>query len=36
MKGYKTGIFVNIGLFASLLFACIISYNGIIALTEYF
>ena len=36
MKGYKTSLFVNIGLFASLLFACIISYNGIIALTEYF
>ncbi|MUU79374.1 Nramp family divalent metal transporter [Winogradskyella endarachnes] len=36
MKNYKTGLFVNIGLFASLLFACIISYNGIIALTEYF
>ncbi|WP_289046028.1 Nramp family divalent metal transporter [uncultured Olleya sp.] len=36
MKNYKTGLFVNIGLFASLLFACIISYNGIIALTEHF
>ncbi|MFD2542705.1 Nramp family divalent metal transporter [Lacinutrix gracilariae] len=36
MQGYKTSIFVNFGLFASLLFACIISYNGIIALTEYF
>jgi Mn2+/Fe2+ NRAMP family transporter len=36
MKGYKTSLFVNIGLFASLLFACIISYNGIVALTEYF
>tara|TARA_R110002050_G_scaffold273113_2_gene417139 strand:- start:41021 stop:42295 length:1275 start_codon:yes stop_codon:yes gene_type:complete len=36
MKGYKTGIFVNIGLFAALLFSLIISYNGIIALTEYF
>lgn len=36
MKGYKTSLFVNIGLYASLLFACIISYNGIIALTEYF
>ena len=36
MKNYKTSLFVNIGLFASLLFACIISYNGIIALTEYF
>ncbi|KGL61782.1 Nramp family divalent metal transporter [Polaribacter sp. Hel1_85] len=36
MKGYKTSLFVNIGLFGSLLFACIISYNGIIALLEYF
>ena len=36
MKGYKTSLFVNIGLFASLLFACIISYNGILALVEYF
>ncbi len=36
MKGYKTSMFVNIGLYASLLFSCIISYNGVIALTEYF
>ena len=36
MKEYKTGLFVNIGLFASLLFACVISYNGILALMEYF
>jgi len=36
MKGYTTGIAVNIGLFAALFFSCIISYNGIIALIEYF
>lgn len=36
MKGYTTGIGVNIGLFAALFFSCVISYNGIIALTEYF
>lgn len=36
MKGYKTGIAVNIGLFAALFFSCVISYNGIIALIEYF
>jgi Mn2+/Fe2+ NRAMP family transporter len=36
MKGYKTGLFVNIGLFAALLFSLVISYNGIVALTEYF
>lgn len=36
MKGYKTGITINIGLFAALFFSCVISYNGIIALTDYF
>lgn len=36
MKGYKTGIPVNAGLFAALFFSCIISYNGILALMEYF
>ena len=36
MKGYKTSTFVNIGLYASLLFACIISYNGVVALLNYY
>ncbi|WP_299055068.1 Nramp family divalent metal transporter [uncultured Polaribacter sp.] len=36
MKEYKTNLLVNIGLIASLLFACIISYNGVLALLEYF
>lgn len=36
MKGYKTSIGVNIGLFSALFFSLVISYNGIIALTEYF
>ena len=36
MKGYKTNIGVNVGLFAALFFSLIISYNGIVALTEYF
>ncbi|SFJ57095.1 Nramp family divalent metal transporter [Olleya namhaensis] len=36
MKSYKTSLFVNIGLFAALLFSLVISYNGIVALTEYF
>jgi len=36
MKGYKTGQGINIGLFAALFFSLVISYNGIIALTEYF
>lgn len=36
MKGYKTSLAVNIGLFAALFFSIVISYNGIVALTEYF
>ncbi|MCG9792932.1 Nramp family divalent metal transporter [Flavobacterium algicola] len=36
MKGYKTSLFVNIGLFSALLFSLIISYTGILALLEYF
>jgi len=36
MKGYHTGIGVNIGLFSALFFSCVISYNGILALIEYF
>jgi len=36
MKGYKTGVGVSIGLFSALFFSLVISYNGIIALTEYF
>ncbi|MBQ0788668.1 MAG: Nramp family divalent metal transporter [Oceanihabitans sp.] len=36
MKGYKTSLFVNIGLYASLLFALVISYNGILGLMDYF
>ena len=36
MKGYKTSIGVSIGLFAALFFSLVISYNGIVALTEYF
>lgn len=36
MKGYKTSLFVNIGLCAALLFSCIISYNGILGLLEGF
>ena len=36
MKGYKTGLWVNIGLFAALFFSLIISYNGVLALLDYF
>ena len=32
MKGYKTNIFINSGLILSFLFACLISYNGILGL----
>ena len=36
MKEHKTGLGVNIGLYAALFFSIVISVNGIIALTEYF
>jgi manganese transport protein len=36
MKGYKTSLVVNIGLWAALLFSCLISYNGVSALISYF
>ena len=36
MKDYKTNIGVYAGLFAALFFSLIISYNGIIAILEYF
>jgi manganese transport protein len=36
MKGYKTNWSVNFGLFSAFLFSCIISYNGILGLLEYF
>ncbi len=36
MKGYVTSIGVKIGLYAALFFSCVISYNGILALLEYF
>jgi len=36
MKGYETSIGVSAGLFAALFFSLVISYNGIVALTEYF
>ena len=36
MKDYKTGIGVYIGLYASLFFSLVISYNGILALLNYF
>jgi Mn2+/Fe2+ NRAMP family transporter len=36
MKGYKTGLGVNIGLFAAFFFSCVISYNGALAVLDYF
>lgn len=36
MKGYKTSIAINIGLIAALFFSCVISYNGVLGLLEYF
>lgn len=35
-KGYSTGLWLNMGLTAALFFSCIISYNGIQALLDYF
>ncbi|WP_422351127.1 NRAMP family divalent metal transporter [Flagellimonas sp.] len=36
MKGNKTSMWINISLIAALFFSLIISYNGILALTDYF
>ncbi|MDB2462694.1 Nramp family divalent metal transporter [Algibacter sp.] len=37
MKGYKTSIWVNIGLFAALFFSCVVSYTGVVGImTKYF
>jgi Mn2+/Fe2+ NRAMP family transporter len=36
MKGHKTSIWINIGLATALIFACVISYNGLVALEVYF
>ncbi|WP_139957400.1 Nramp family divalent metal transporter [Flavicella sediminum] len=36
MKAYKTSLAVYIGMYAALFFSLVISYNGIMALLEYF
>ena len=36
MKDYKTSIGVYIGMYAALFFSLVISYNGVVALLEYF
>lgn len=36
MKSHKTNIWINIGLLLALIFACVISFNGVVALADYF
>ncbi|WP_445956880.1 Nramp family divalent metal transporter [Yeosuana sp.] len=36
MKDYKTSIWINAGLIAAFFFSCLISYNGVLGLMEYF
>jgi len=36
LKGYAPGLAVNIALYAALFFSCVISYNGVLALLEFF
>jgi len=36
MKEYKTNIWINIGLVLAFIFSCVISYNGVVALLDYF
>jgi len=36
MKGYKTNIWINIGLILAFIFSCVISYNGVVALFDFF
>jgi len=36
MKGHKTSILINIGLVLAFIFSCVISYNGVVALIDYF
>lgn len=36
MSKYQAGIWLNLGLFAALFFSCVISYNGVVALFNYF
>lgn len=36
MKGHKTSLWINVGLVLAFVFSCIISYNGVVALFDYF
>ncbi|MEO1011493.1 MAG: divalent metal cation transporter [Bacteroidota bacterium] len=36
MQGYTTGIWINMGLVLAFIFSCVISYNGVVALFDFF
>ncbi len=36
MQGFKTSLWINLGLMAALFFSCVVSYNGVIALLDHF
>lgn len=36
MKGHKTSLWINIALILAFIFSCVISYNGVMALSRYF
>lgn len=36
MKNYETGLGVKVGLYAAFVFSCVVSYNGILGILEYF
>ncbi|TDT38743.1 Mn2+/Fe2+ NRAMP family transporter [Maribacter spongiicola] len=36
MNNYKAGVWLNLGLLAALFFSCVISYNGVVVLLDYF
>ena len=36
MQGFKTSLWINVGLIAALFFSCVVSYNGVIALLDHF
>lgn len=36
VRGHGTNILINLGLLAAFIFSCIISYNGVLALLDFF
>ncbi|RKR15338.1 Mn2+/Fe2+ NRAMP family transporter [Maribacter vaceletii] len=36
MKGHKTSIWIKVGLWLALIFACVVSYNGVLGIVELF